>query len=97
MINEKYSHNSFINKSFLDVSPEEFNGVIENSCFYQENKPNSKIFPEGINCIFKDCNLDNVLIPSGCEVIGGTNKKIKAQEDGFDWILDDDLNPIERL
>lgn len=97
MKNEKYSHKSFTNKTFINENLEDFTGEIYGSCFYQENKPNSIIFPEGINCKFINCNLDNVLVPENCILENCTNKKIQVQEDGFDWILDENNNPIEKI
>ena len=98
-INEKYSYKDFMHKSFRDVSAQEFNGtVIVGSCFYQEGKPNTAIFPNGmVGVTFRNCNLDNVYIPAGNTVEGGTHKKIRVMNDLDDWILDKDLKPVEPI
>ena len=93
MTNEKYSNKNFTNKNLKDIEASDFTGTIRNSCFYQENNPYSDIFPDGIICTFENCNLDNVNVPKGCKVIGGTNKMIKVQNDGNDWIVDEKLEP----
>lgn len=97
MINEKYSYKSFQNKKFLDVPASDFDGEIIGSNFYQENKPNSEIFPAGISCTFSRCNLDNVAIPKTCVVDGGSNKQIKVQNDLTDWVLNSEGKPVEPM
>lgn len=97
MKNEKYSQKSFNNQDLSNESSSDFEGEIIGSNFYQENKPNSEIFPQGITTTFIRCNLDNVKVPSGCTMIDCTNKKIKVQNDLSDWILDDDGNPTEPM
>ena len=34
-------------------------------------------------------------IPVGCTVVGGSNQRIKVQNDEQDWILDETLKPVE--
>ena len=101
-MNTKYSHKAFPyhGLSFKDRPAKEFEGEIIGSCFYQEaleNNPPFDIFPDGIKATFIRCNLDNILIPAGCKVEGGTNKMIKIQNDTNDWELDKDLNPVKPL
>ena len=86
MKNLKYSHKDFTHKSFLKENSKDFEGEIVGSCFYHEGEL-SEIFPKDIQATFINCNLDNVIIPAGCKVIGGTNKEIKAV-DGADWVCD---------
>lgn len=105
-INEKYSYKGFPyhNLSFKDRPTEEFNDtIIVGSCFYQEWVEGDKdvakdIFPDGMKgVIFRQCNLDNVYVPPGNKIEGGTNKLIKIQNDRDDWILDDNLKPIKPM
>lgn len=98
MINEKYSNKDFTKKILTDTDPKEWNDTeIVNSCFAQEI-PLTNVFPEGIEgVIFIRCNLDNCVIPKNCTVEGGTNKLIQVQKDGIDWIVDNNLNPIEPI
>lgn len=95
-MNEKYSYKDFTRKAFLEVTPKEFNdSEIVGSCFHQ-GKPNTKIFPDGLEGVtFIKCNLDNVLVPEECEIIGGCHRLIKEQNDLEDWIVDETLRPIE--
>ena len=104
-INKKYSNRAFLyhSVSFKDIPAKEFNNtIIQGSCFYQEwdwdgNKPVIKdIFPDGMTgVVFRNCNLDNVYIPPGNTVEGGTNKRIQVQNDWSDWVLDSNLKPKE--
>lgn len=95
-INEKYSYKDFLTQTLTDTDPKEWDDTeVVGSCFAKE-KPNTKVFPDGIkNVTFKKCNLDNVVVPEGCTIEGGTHKLIEVQNDGEDWILDKDLNPVE--
>jgi len=97
MINQKYSFGDFLDQSFVDAPVEEFNNTtIKGSCFYQQYFIDSEIFPIGMTGVtFEDCNLDNVLIPAGNTIIGGCNNKVRIQNDGDDWVVDSNLNPIE--
>lgn len=97
MTNKTYSFKNLTNQSFRDLDPKDFEGEIIGSNFYQENKPNSIIFPDGIKTTFIRCNLDNVSVPKDCVIDGGTNKQILVQNDNSDWILDDNGKPIEPI
>lgn len=71
------------------------NQTIQGSCFSQET-PDTHVFPEDMTgTTFIDCNLDNVYIPVGNTVQGGTQKRFIVQNDLRDWILDENDNPIE--
>ncbi|MFH1353994.1 MAG: hypothetical protein ABIH36_01780 [bacterium] len=98
-INEKYSYRDFTHQSFSDVPAAEFNDTtIIGTSFYQENDPYKKIFPDDIKgVIFKRCNLDNVYIPEGNIIEGGTHKQLQLQNDLDEWLVDRDLNPIEPM
>ncbi len=98
-MNEKYSYKDFMDKSFTDRPASEFdNSEIVGSCFYQQGHPElKKIFPAGMTgVIFRRCNLDNVFVPLTCTVESNcSHRRIKAQNDKEDWIVDSDLKPIE--
>lgn len=105
-INEKYSYKAFPyhRVSFKSIPAKEFNNtIIVGSCFYQEWTEGDKtivkdIFPNGMTgVIFKQCNLDNVLVPIGNTVQSGTHKKIKFQNDLENWILNKDETPKEPI
>jgi len=92
--NAKYSCQNYMGgkAAFLKKEPikELQKGIIVGTCFYQPERPNSDIFPAGMTGVtFKNCNLDNVLVPIGNTIIGGCHRQIKAQNDWSDWILDD--------
>jgi hypothetical protein len=98
MKNEKYSHKDFTDQIFTHTDLSEWNNTeIIGSCFYNQI-PLTKVFPSEIkNVKFIGCNLNNIIIPDGCTVEGGCHILIQVQNDGEDWILDKDLNPIEPL
>lgn len=95
--NETLSFKDFTNTSLEDfiIPP---GTVIYGSCLSQET-PDSHIFPEGMNGVtIVRCNLDNVFIPPGNTVIHPiSQRRYQVQEDGTDWIIDENNNPIEPL
>lgn len=96
--NDKYSGKDFSGQSFLNAK--DLDGlVIYASVFYQEGEPDKVIFPANMeNVTFLNCNLDNVYIDTNKNgIVGGTRRKIKAQNDLEDWILDKDLKPVEPM
>ena len=102
-MNKKYSFKDFTHQSFKDVTDLVPGTVIVGTCFYQENHPDSHIFPETMTGVtFLRCNLDNVFIPPG-NIVGAiqgvesTQKRIKVQNDNDDWILDNKLSPVEPM
>lgn len=99
-VNDSLSYKDFTGQSLKHLDPAEFNGrEIVGSCFWQENKPDSDIFPDGIEgTIFTRCNLGNVLIPPMCYVNDDCSyPRVKVQNDAEDWVIDEDNNPIEPL
>lgn len=65
------------------------NTVVYASYFYQEGFLDAKVFPDVMTGVrFYNCNLDNVLVPPGNIVIGGTNRRIALQNDLRDWEVD---------
>jgi hypothetical protein len=105
-INKEYSHRAFPyhGVSFKDIDPAEFNNtIIVNAGFYQEWQKGDKevmkdIFPDGMTgVIFRECNLDNVFVPEGNHIEGGSNRAIKVQNDLEDWLVDSKGDPVEPL
>jgi len=94
-LNKKYSYQSWKRKTFVDVDAKEFNdSEIIGACFYQDT-PYSNVFPPDIeDVVFERCNLDNVNIPAGATVKGGTNQHIATMNDGEYWIVGIDGKPI---
>ena len=99
MVNDKYSYGDFTHQSFIDQPASEFNNSeIVGSCFYQQGHPElKKVFPAGMTGVtFRHCNLDNVEVPPTCTIAARcSHRRIKAQNDKEDWIVDAALNPIE--
>lgn len=98
--NETYSFKDFSNQSFaMDLIPP--GTIIRGTCFYQEGRPDSHIFPETMTGVtFERCNLDNCYIPPGNVLaeqagIPCSNKQIMVQNDLRDWQLDAEGNLIE--
>lgn len=89
-------------KSFTDytgryLGDETAQGTIEGSCFSQET-PDSVVFPADMQGVtFIRCNLDNVFMPEGNTVIGGSQRRFMALDDGNDWFVDENNNPLTRL
>lgn len=96
MISEKYSNKIFNGKSFVD-SDDMSNIEINNSSFASESF-NVTIFPSNMTgTTFVDCNLDNVFVPSGNTIQGGTRVFYKTLDDGFEWNCDPEtLQPTTR-
>lgn len=67
------------------------NLTITGSCFSQE-VPNSNILPATlIGTTFINCNLDNVFIPIGNNIVACSVRKFFVQNDGEDW----EVSPID--
>jgi hypothetical protein len=97
-LNEKYSYKSWKRQSFTGKDPAEFNDTEIVAAGFGQREPWTKVFPDLMKGVtFRDCNLDNCVIPAGNMVVGGTNKQIKEQPDGEFWIVDKSLHPVEPL
>ena len=102
MINTTHSFRDYTNQNLSNLPSNEFsNSIIRGTNFYQEilkeeNFELKSIFPDGAtNITFDRCNLDNVSVPENSVLIGCTNKRVKVQNDGYDWIIDGNNVPIE--
>ena len=96
--NEKYSYKDFADQSFKTVDASEFNNTtIIGSNFWQNDRPHSDIFPNGMTgVVFKRCNLDNVSVPLGNTIDAEScNVQTKIQNDNEYWIVDAQEKPIE--
>lgn len=91
-----YSRKDFTGKTLIDKTDMD-DLIITGSCFSQE-KPDSHIFPENMTgTTLVACNLDNCFIPPGNTVEGGSRNRFLVQEDGYDWIIDENNVPIQRI
>lgn len=93
---EAYSFKDFTGHDLSDRT--DMSGIIiYGSCFYHEN-PDLNFLPASMGgTTFIACNLDNNTMPDGNEIIDCSNRKIKAQEDDTDWIVDEDGIPVSPL
>lgn len=67
--------------------------TVYRSSFYWEI-PDSEPFRKGMRGVtFVHCNLDNVVIPDGNTVIGGSQNSFACQNCGNDWLVDEDGVP----
>jgi len=91
---DKYSHKDFTGRRLTDAK--DLNGItIFGSCFSHET-PDTKVFPDDMTGVtFINCNLDNIFIPIGNTVIGGSQRRFKVQKDARDWEIDNDGKPVK--
>ena len=82
--------------SGIDLRKAKLDGkTIYGSCFARE-LPDTKIFSDDmVGVRFIQNNLDNVFIPPGNLVMGGSQRKFKAQNDLRDWEIDGSGNPTK--
>ncbi len=66
--------------------------VLDRFCFSHE-EPGAVVFRSNLKVTFRDCNLMNCVIPSGCTVIGGNTQSFKVQNCLRDWFVDANGNP----
>ena len=90
----KYSFKDYTNSPRVDIP----NDVVVYATMFLQEMPDSHIFPENMKGVtFVNCNLDNVYIPEGNTVIGGSHKRFKVQNDLRDWLIDENNKPIELI
>lgn len=91
----KECDNELSNKPFNNYNFKELTHIFSlsgkticNSSFYNE-KLDSDIFPSTMTGVtFIGCNLDNVKIPEGNNLIDCSTRRISEQNDGGLWVLD---------
>lgn len=93
-----HSHKDYTGRSLADRPASEFSGkTIRGMCLTQM-APDTVALPSGVtDCVLQDCQLDNVLIPSGFSVVRGSTRRFLAQPDGTDWIVDENNQPVSPL
>lgn len=92
---EEYSYKDFSNQSLLKAG--QLTGEIVGSCF-QQDAPNTAVFPPDARVRFERCNLLNCTIPAGCTIAPSSpNLQFAAQNDGADWVLDCEGKPQRPL
>ena len=92
---EKLSFKDFTGRTFKEV---DFSKKVIYGSVFSNETPDTHVFPDDTNgTTFIDCMLDNVFIPDGNAVIGGSQKRFKVQNDGNDWLIDEDGNPTKPI
>lgn len=95
MINN-YDNQDFTGQDLSDRT--DMDGLtITGSCFSHE-KPDSQCLPANLTgATFVHCNLDNIFIPVGNTAFECSARRFMAMEDGQDWEVDANNNPIKLL
>ena len=89
---------SFKNHAGGNLAEADLNGKTIYASTFASEQPGTQVFhPEIIGVTFIKCNLDNVVIPDGNTLIECSTKRFKAQDDGYDWIVDENNVPVERI
>lgn len=72
------------------------NGIVIHGLCLSNETPNAQVLPKDLQgTTFLLCNLDNVFIPPGNQLIDCSNRLFEVQTDGEDWQLDPKtLDPI---
>lgn len=88
-------------KTFTGTNLQGFTGKTVYASIFSKEVPDTLVFAEGTNSVtFVCCHLDNVAIPEGSVVINpncGSQRRYMVQDDGLDWLVDENNNPIEPL
>lgn len=92
-MSSEYSHRDFTGRTLIEA--DDLGGQeIVGSCFSQEI-PDTVIFPKGMKgVVFKNCNLDNVVIPDGNKFIDCSTIRFEVQNDLNDWEIDRNDIPV---
>lgn len=84
-VDDAYSRKDFTGYAAVSI-PDGI--IIYMSCFSQET-PDSEIFRADMTGVtFRNCNLDNVVVPPGNRAIDCSQRRFKVQNDLRDWELD---------
>ena len=93
---DEYSHKGQIS-SWRDknIPP----GTVIYNTHFSKEIPDTKVFPDNMTDVtFYNCNLDNVVLPTGNIYINHTpQRRYKCQNDLMDWEIDETDKPIRPL
>ena len=74
------------------------NGLTIHGLCLSNETPNAQMLPANLTGVtFIACNLDNIFIPPGNTLVNCSNRLFKVQNDGDDWLVDAQHNPIQPL
>lgn len=90
-MNDEWSHKSFTSHSSVDL-PNDINVYMTS---FSQEIVDSHVFSDDLTGVtFYNCNLDNVFIPPGNIMVGGSNRSFEIQNDLEDWVMEKGM-PIE--
>lgn len=88
---DHYSYKDFTNS----IIPEDLSGrVIYGSFFYNETL-DAEIFSGAEGTTFIKCDLRNIKIPESAITIDCRTERLKVQNDGNEWLVDDNNDPVK--
>lgn len=91
------------NSTFVaaDLSEYDFSNKTVYASIFAKQEPTEFIFAPGTqNVTFVCCQLDNAILPNFVTVVNpgcGSHRMYKTMEDGQDWIIDEQGNPVRLL
>lgn len=87
-MSEEFSFKDFTRHHVLIDIPDGTN--VYASCFSKEEPDFTLFRPNMRNVTFYNCNMDNVRVPqpNNNQIIGGSNRRYKVQNDLNDWEID---------
>lgn len=92
-----FSWRDYTNQFLYDVGDQLNGETIRSACFSQR-LPDTYVFPDDMTGVtFINCNLENCFIPPGNIVIDCLTRRVMTLEDGNDWIVDEENQPISMI
>jgi len=87
----EWSLKHFSQKTGIDIP----DGTVVYASTFHHEVPDTIVFrPDMTGVRFVRCNLDNVVIPPGNIVESSSQRRYKVQNDGRDWEVDSEGNPV---
>lgn len=95
-VSEKYSNKDMTGWDLSDRT--DMSGLVIHGFCLSNEKPDANVLPSDLRGVtFLACNLDNVVIPDGNILINCSNRRFQVQTDGDDWVVNQELEPLEPL
>lgn len=92
-----YSFKNFQYRNFIDDIQVDLSGKVIAGTNFSREQPGSIIFPETMTGVtFVKCDLSNIVIPEGNQVIECSTQAYQVQNDREDWYLDDETKTPKR-
>lgn len=88
---DEFSQKDFTHKFLTDRV---LDGLVIYASSFSHEEPDTRVFPPNMTgVIFLNCSLDNVIVPPGNVVLGGSQRRYRVQNDLRDWEIDAEGNP----